>query len=243
MIYYTLTGQNYTTMLCVNWIPVCVKAKLNWRVIFVWNSGHDFLRYMSVSHIVGDLVMAAHRITIAGNTAHMLIISSRVRSSRCGNTIDGNSWLGTEQTRFRQGRAENWHHLFEGSDSFLLPLLEAEGADTYPVPLIDMSVMATWSWDWVHSTLTTENSPTETTMMPAVEYGELCVTFIADSTTVVGHPEVPGEIVWVGATRQPWCKKLNYIRKCFIWVLHWWVQWHHLKETLILASSSAATEI
>jgi hypothetical protein len=40
-------------------------------------------------------------------------------------------------------------------------------------------------------------------MMPAVEYGELRVTFIADSTTVVGHPEVPGEIVWVGTTRQP----------------------------------------
>lgn len=191
---------------------------------------------MSVLHIMRSLV-----VTTASNTAHMLIISSRVRSICCANTIDGNNWPGTEQTCLRQGRAEHQQHLLEGS--FLLPLLEAERADTYPVPLIHMPVRATWNWDWVRSTLTTENSPTETTMMSAVKYGELRVTFIADPATVVRHPEVPGEIVWVGATRQPWCQKFNYIRKCFIWVLHWWLKRYHLKETLILASSSAATEI
>jgi len=85
----------------------------------------------------------------------------------------------------------------------LLPLLEAEVADPYPVPLIDISVRATRNWDGVCSTLTTENSSTAATMMPAVEYGELRVTVIANSTTVIGHPEVPGDIVWVGASRQP----------------------------------------
>lgn len=243
MICCTLTGWYIIPYEVSNRIPVCVVAKLNWRVIFVWNSGHTFLRSMSVLHIMGGLVMATLWRTSAGNTAHMLIIPIRVRACRCGNTIDGDSWLGAEQTRLRQGRGEHRQHRFEGSDSFLLPLLEAEVADTYPVPLIDISVRATWNWDGVCSALTTENSPTATTMMSAVEYGELWITVIANSTAVIGHPEVPGDIIWVGASRQPWCQKLNYVRKRFIWVLHWQLKLYHLKETFILASSSDATEI
>jgi hypothetical protein len=179
--------------------------------------------------------------TNAGSPSHMFIISSRVRPSKCANTINGDSWLCTEQTCLRQGRAEHWQHLLDSSNLLLLPLLIAEVADTNSVPLIVTFIRATWNWDRVRCALTAEYAPTTTAMVPAVEYGELCITVITDSTTVVRHPEVPRDILGFGPARQPWCQKLNYISKSFIWGFHGWLQWYRPKETLMLASSSAPT--
>lgn len=140
---------------------------------------------------------------------HALIRPSRIRSWRSNGTdaITSATRLGTGQTRCWRGRTETWAWQSDPIINccyLLFPLLETKV--TYPNPLTifsDTFWIIRWRRDWVCSTLSTKNTPTETAVVLAVEECELRITFITYPTAIIRHPKVPWDIRRLSSTREP----------------------------------------